>query len=98
METAVPQVDKGLALANQASALLDLIQRQSLDSLGKVRDVAHATQEQVSTATDIARNVELIAAMAEQSNAAMHNNADAAHRLDDLAGDLRRLVAYFRIA
>ncbi len=98
METAAPQVEKGKNHAQQATAMLDEIHRQALDSLAKVRDVANATREQVTTATDIARHVEHIATMAEETNATMQNNADAAQKLEELADGLRSSIAYFRVA
>ncbi|HJW04585.1 MAG TPA: methyl-accepting chemotaxis protein [Azospira sp.] len=97
MENAGPQVEKGLELANQATSMLDEIHRQALDSLAKVRDVALATTEQATTATDIAKHVEHIASMAEETNATMQNNADAAQQLESLADQLRQTVSYFRL-
>ncbi len=98
MATAAPQVDKGLDLATQATAMLDEIHRQALDSLGKVRDVALATTEQATTATDIAKHVEHIASMAEETNATMQNNAAEAEQLEGLADQLRQTVSYFRVS
>ncbi len=98
MATAAPQVDKGLELATQAAAMLDEIHRQALDSLGKVRDVALATTEQATTATDIAKHVEHIASMAEETNATMQNNAAEAEQLEGLADQLRQTVSYFRVS
>ena len=98
MATAAPQVGKGLELATQATAMLDEIHRQALDSLGKVRDVALATTEQATTATDIAKHVEHIASMAEETNATMQNNAAEAEQLEGLADQLRQTVSYFRVS
>lgn len=98
MATAAPQVDKGLELATQATSMLDEIHRQALDSLGKVRDVALATTEQATTATDIAKHVEHIASMAEETNATMQNNAAEAEQLEGLADQLRQTVSYFRVS
>ena len=98
MATAAPQVDKGLDLATQATAMLDEIHRQALDSLGKVRDVALATTEQATTATDIAKHVEHIASMAEETNATMQNNAAEAEQLEGLADQLCQTVSYFRVS
>ena len=98
MATAAPQVDKGLTLATQATAMLDEIHRQALDSLGKVRDVALATTEQATTATDIAKHVEHIASMAEETNATMQNNAAESEQLEGLADQLRQTVSYFRVS
>lgn len=98
MAAAKPQVEKGIERARRATAMLDEIHEQALDSLAKVRDVGIATREQVTTATDIACHVEQIASMAEETNVTMENNAAAAHQLETLANDLRRTVAYFHAA
>ena len=92
-----PQVEKGLARAQSASAMLVEIHRQALDSLNKVRDVAVMTREQVSTATEIANHVGYIATMAEQTNASTQHNAVAAEQLEALADQLRQAIAFFRL-
>jgi methyl-accepting chemotaxis protein len=96
MQQAVPQVQQGLALTTLATAKLDDINSQASDSLLKVRDVANATKQQSSAASDVGRNVEHIASMAEQSNVAMQQNADSAHVLERMSEELRQAVSYFR--
>lgn len=98
MAAAAPQVEKGMAHAQRATAMLDEIHRQAQDSLAKVRDISTATREQVTSATDIARHVEHIAAMAEETSATTQNNAAAAQELEALADKLRHTVSYFRVA
>jgi methyl-accepting chemotaxis protein len=98
MQQAVPQVQKGLALTAEATGKLDDIHNQAVDSTDKVRDVANATLQQTTAATDIAKNVEHIAAMAEQSNAAMTQNAESAHALERMSVELRQAIDYFHVA
>ncbi len=98
MQQAVPQVQQGLALTTLATGKLDDIHTQAIDSTDKVRDVANATQQQTTAATDIARNVEHIAAMAEQSNAAMTQNAESAMALEKMSVELRQAIDYFHAA
>ena len=95
MEQTLPQVQKGLSLTSLAISKLDEIQNQAADSLGKVRDVANAANEQTVAATDIARNVEHIVAMADESNAKMASNAESAHKLAQMSDELRRAIDYF---
>lgn len=95
MQEAVPQVQKGLTLTSQAIGKLDDIHTQAGDSLARVRDVANASQQQTMAATDIARNVEHIAAMAEEANAAMTQNAESAHNLERMSDELRQAIDYF---
>ena len=98
METAVPQVENGLALAREATAVLEQIHTQALDSLAKVRDVSQAAARQVTTISDIAANVGDIARMSEDTSASMLNNASATVELEGIAEALRRNVSHFRVA
>ncbi len=97
MDTTMPQVEKGMELAEAARKMLENIHGQALQSLTQVKDVALATREQATTANDIARHVEHIASMSEETNATMKNNAAAARELEQLAVELGRLVSYFRV-
>jgi methyl-accepting chemotaxis protein len=98
METAVPQVENGLALAREATAVLDQIHTQALDSLAKVRDVSQAAAQQVSAISDIAANVSNIARMSEETSASMLNNTSATEELEGIAETLRRNVSHFRVS
>ncbi|HET6720569.1 MAG TPA: methyl-accepting chemotaxis protein, partial [Rhodocyclaceae bacterium] len=77
---------------------LDRIADEAAQSQARAVDVAHATQEQAIAANEIARNVEQVAQMTEETNATMHNNVDSATRLQDMAQQLRQQVAYFKVA
>jgi len=61
-----------------------------------VDDVTASVQEQKVVSGDIARNVELIAQMAEQNRAASHESSDASVRLEQLAVSLGRSIEHFR--
>jgi methyl-accepting chemotaxis protein len=96
MASTAPRVAQGRTLASQATELLDSIQSQANDSLAKAREVANATKAQAQTANEIARHVETIASMTEETNAATRSNADAADQLKALAGKLQVDLAYFK--
>lgn len=98
METAVPQVENGLALAREATTVLEQIHTQALDSLAKVRDVSQAAARQVTTISDIAANVGNIARMSEDTSASMLNNATATVELEGIAEALRQNVSHFRMS
>lgn len=97
MTTAVPQVENGLALAREATSVLGEIHHQALDSLAKVRDVAQATAQQVSTVRGIGSNVEQIASMSEATSQSMQNSTQAAIALEKIADMLRQHVSHFQI-
>ncbi|MBI4999145.1 MAG: methyl-accepting chemotaxis protein, partial [Rhodocyclales bacterium] len=96
MASTAPRVAQGRELANQATEVLDQIQQQANDSLSKAREVANATKAQAQTANEIARHVETIASMTEETNAATGSNAEAAAQLKTLATKLQQDLAYFK--
>lgn len=96
MASTAPRVAEGRQLASQATELLDDIQQQANDSLAKAREVANATKAQAQTANEIARHVETIASMTEETNAATGSNAEAADQLKTLATKLQADLAYFK--
>ncbi|HRF03354.1 methyl-accepting chemotaxis protein [Accumulibacter sp.] len=97
MQSTEPKVRQGQDLASQATAVLDAIQQHAESSLLKARDVAGATKEQAIAATGIAAHVESIASMTEETDAASHSNAQAAEKLQALAGKLQAAVGYFKV-
>ncbi|PKO38269.1 MAG: methyl-accepting chemotaxis protein [Betaproteobacteria bacterium HGW-Betaproteobacteria-6] len=96
MASTTPRVNEGRLLAGEATELLDEIQRQANDSLAKAQEVANATQAQAVSANEIARHVETIASMTEETNAATKSNAEAADQLKLMATKLQEELAYFR--
>ena len=60
-----------------------------------VDDVAASVSEQRTASADIARNIESIATMAEENNAASRSSYDAAAQLDVLANDLKGAISRF---
>ena len=57
METSAPRVSQGLALANQAAAMLEQIRLQAEDSLHNVRDVSRSTNEQTAAVSELAKHI-----------------------------------------
>ncbi|HRD91925.1 MAG TPA: methyl-accepting chemotaxis protein [Accumulibacter sp.] len=97
MDEAAPQVSRSLDKAREASNMLESIHSQARESSERVQGVATATREQATVANDIARHVQNIASMTEETNATMQGNANSAVALSNLAGKLRETVAYFRV-
>jgi methyl-accepting chemotaxis protein len=62
-----------------------------------VRDIAAAVSEQSVASTEIARNVEKIAQMSEESHAAMQSNSLDIARLETLATELQSTVNKFKV-
>jgi len=98
MEEAMPQVTRSLERAREAGSLLVASHHQALESSERVQQVAMATRAQASVADDIAKHVQHIASMTEETSTTVRGNAAAAAELDRLAGELRAAVGYFRVA
>jgi methyl-accepting chemotaxis protein len=62
-----------------------------------VDDVSASVHEQKEASAEIARNVELIAQMAEHNRAASHESSQASVRLEQLAVALNQLVDHFKV-
>ena len=98
MENAVPQVQEGLDYARRVAEVLEQIRTQSDDSVGKAHDAAHATREQSTAMEDIARHVERIASMAEETHETVKINTEQSRLLEQLAEELRTSMARFKLA
>lgn len=96
MDAALPQVQSGVSLAEDAAKSLRDIKEGAAITLGRIREVADATKEQSIASTSIAQQVESIAQMVEETSVAMNTTADTAGDLERLAGELSRLVGRFR--
>ena len=97
MQAAAPMIKDGLGKVNKVSDMLDRIATEAAESQTRAIEVANATREQAIAANDIARNVEQVAQMTEETNATMHSNVDSAAQLQNMAQQLRQQVAYFKV-
>ncbi|AVZ80338.1 methyl-accepting chemotaxis protein [Zoogloeaceae bacteirum Par-f-2] len=96
MDKALPQVARGVDLAQEAAQSLRDIRDGAGVTLARIRDVALATREQSAASNAIAQQVESIAQMVEQTSASMQQTAESAHSLERIARELGELVARFR--
>lgn len=92
-----PQINDGLQKVNAVSGILDNIAQDAAESMNRAIEVADATREQSIAANAIASNVEQIAQMTEETAATIHANAESAAQLQEMAGELRDQVAYFKV-
>lgn len=63
----------------------------------RVDEISHSIDEQKSVSTEIAQNIERIARMTEDNNAAVAKVADSASSLESLSEKLQSLVARFKV-
>jgi methyl-accepting chemotaxis protein len=97
MVAGVKQVRSGTALAQQAGASIVEIESEAEHVVGVVSNITHSLKEQTAASNEIARNVENIAAMVDENNAAAAKAAAAAHQLEKLADGLSRSIGSFRL-
>ncbi|MDR3410042.1 MAG: HAMP domain-containing methyl-accepting chemotaxis protein [Formivibrio sp.] len=97
MQEVVSKVALGVERAQQANESIKQIGQGSRDAVDMVDEIATAISEQGSATNNIAVQVERIAQMSEESNAAAEESARSAHDLDRLASDMQRIVSAYRL-
>lgn len=90
-------VEKGVRMAQQANLSMSSITQSSQQAVHRVNDIATALQEQKAAGGILAANVERVAQMAEENNAATCEAADTARRLESLAETVHRALGRFHI-
>ena len=98
MKAGVAKVGRGVELTSQAGDAMAEVRRGADQVVDVVRDISEALREQTAASTDIARNVETIAQMAEENSAAVAENHATTEQLEKLAAALQSEVARFRVA
>ena len=97
METAVERVGSGASLAQQAGDAINQIKSGADQVIQVVNDITSALAEQTVASNDIAAHVEQVAQMTEENSAAASSAASAAANVEQLAGEMRRVVSRFKI-
>ena len=90
------QVGRGKSLAEQVAATLARINEGARITMERINDISSAAAEQGTASNDIARNVERIAQMTEETNLSVSQAAVSAEQLKLLASQLHSEVAQFR--
>ncbi|MBI1173797.1 MAG: HAMP domain-containing protein [Sideroxydans sp.] len=97
MRIGVEQADQGMKQASETVDSISRINSGSQRVVETVNDISAALREQSLANNEIARNVEKIAQMTEENNAAMEETAKTAHDLEHLASSLQEVVAKFKV-
>lgn len=97
IQNAVPQVEKGMELANEASEILGQINSQASDSLSKAKEVTNATYEQVQDMENLSKELDEISRDSKNTAELMENNTEAAQTLKNIANVLRNHINHFKI-
>ncbi|MFN7425685.1 MAG: methyl-accepting chemotaxis protein [bacterium] len=97
LKQSTAQVNEGVGLSAEVEQALAQIQDGAGSTRNFVGDIAWAAAEQRTASQDIARHVENIARMAEDSNRAIVVATDAARDLETLATAVNSQVSQFRV-
>lgn len=97
IQNAVPQVEKGMEIANEASEILGQINSQASDSLVKAKEVVDATNVQVQDMENLSKELEEISKDSKNTAELMNNNTEAAMKLKSIASVLRKHINHFKI-
>jgi hemerythrin-like metal-binding protein len=96
MKKGSDEVDKGVALAKEASASLDTIVAGSTNAMDMVQRIAAATEQQSAASEEVTQNMEHIADITRQASASTSQIKVSAGDLAKLAAELKETVAWFR--
>ena len=97
MQSGVVQASKGVELATQAGKSINDIRSGSMRVTDVVNSISDAIREQGTTSSEIAKNIENVAQMSEESANAVQNTVQAAHNLQQLSTSLHNSVSRFKL-
>ena len=97
IQNAVPQVEKGMELTNEASEILGQINSQASDSLSKAKEVTNATYKQVQDMENLSKGLDEISRDSKNTAELMENNTEAAQTLTNIANVLKNHINHFKI-
>lgn len=96
MESGVQRVGQGVELATRAGQTIELVAESAVHAESAVGEMTNGLREQSAAGQEIARNVEQVAQMSEQSFAAAKEASRRAGELAHLAGALEATVRRFK--
>ncbi|MEO7072189.1 MAG: methyl-accepting chemotaxis protein [Rhodanobacter sp.] len=97
MEQTTAEVVAGARLAEDAGSALGDIERVSHDLSALIQTISTAAREQSAAATDISVSMNAIQEISSQTSQGASQTADSIGTLAQLASDLRRSVAHFKL-
>ena len=97
MHAGVERVAGGVELAKEAGEAMEKIHSGAQRVAQTVNDISLALKEQSAASVEIAVNVEKIAQMAEENNAAVAGTTGTAHELERLAEGLQVEIRRYKV-
>jgi methyl-accepting chemotaxis protein len=92
------EVNKGVALARDASASLDTIVTASTNAMDMVQRIAAATEQQSAASEEVTQSMESISTIVKRSTGSTEQIKSSAGELARLSSELRALTAWFKLA
>ena len=97
MEQTTAEVVAGARKAEDAGSALGDIERVSHDLSALIQNISSAARQQSAAATDISHSMNAIQEITSQTSQGASQTADSIGTLAQLASDLRRSVAHFKL-
>ncbi len=97
MQSGVEQAGKGVELATKAGGSINEIRDGSIRVMEVVNSISDSIREQGGVSSEIAKTIEQVARMSEESTRSVQNTSQAARHLQHLAGSLRTAVSRFKL-
>ena len=97
MQSCVTEMDNNISLASNANSSMEEIQAIIIEISDMSTQIAQAAEEQRCTTTEIARSLEDISHIADNSYNTMEEMADTGVKLEHLATEQNTLVSRFKL-
>lgn len=98
MQQSIERVHEGVQLAHQAGNAMHQIQQGTGQVVVMVCDISASLHEQSMSSTAVAKNIEMVAQLAEENAATVAENAGITEHLEELAAMLASEVRAYKIA
>jgi methyl-accepting chemotaxis protein len=97
MKKGSDEVDRGVTLAKEASASMDMIVNASNNAMDMVQRIAAATEEQSAATEEVTQSMESISSIAKRSAGSTEQIKVSAEELARLAVELKDKTAWFKM-
>jgi len=97
MEDGTQKVGNGVMLANETSDALSRIQSLVMQTAGMIQQIAAAAEEQSTTTHQIAKDLEAVSQVGEETSAGAEESAKRSHELRGRAEELKSIVITFKV-
>lgn len=97
MRAGAVQVEEGVSLVHAAQSALQRIKEEMDDTIQRVNEISHASNEQQEAMTQLAQNVEQVASMTEQNVSVVNQTEGTVHLLTAMVDRMNKSVNQFTV-